>query len=167
MIGWGLANPARRSLRKESELDNDLVKIKSIVDQTNSKITHSLKNLMGLVRGIQRHRQRRANVAQQRISQELVDGLGGLDGQKMRQRSKRSYGGWTCSDLAIILREYDFVITLLERINNFIKIFILCQTCNFEQHAISVMNLLTSGKSPSSVLQYFIAGCPDVFLHVY
>ena len=39
----------------------------------------------------------------------------------MRQRSKRSYGGWTCSDLAIILREYDFVITLLERINDFIR----------------------------------------------
>merc|ERR1712192_50219 len=38
-----------------------------------------------------------------------------------KKRSRRSSDGWSCSDLAIIVREYDYVINLLETINNFIR----------------------------------------------
>ena len=38
-----------------------------------------------------------------------------------QHRLRRSSEQWTCSDLAIIVREYDYVINLLERINTFIR----------------------------------------------
>ena len=41
--------------------------------------------------------------------------------QIQQHRLRRSSEQWTCSDLAIIVREYDYVINLLERINTFIR----------------------------------------------
>ena len=59
---------------------------------------------------------------------EQNDGKASLDQRDLledviinQSKTRRSSDGWTCYDLALIIREYDFVLALLERINNFIK----------------------------------------------
>ena len=73
-----------------------MYQLRGIIDhQTNPAMARSLRNLMGLFRE--------------------------LDGYKKTKRQRRSSESWTCSDLAIIVREYDYVINLLETINTFIQ----------------------------------------------
>merc|ERR1711971_220894 len=41
--------------------------------------------------------------------------------EKNQRKSRSSSDGWTCTDLAVIVREYNYVIDILERINKLIR----------------------------------------------
>ena len=50
----------------------------------------------------------------------MIEDLGKVVEKKQR-KSRRSSDGWTCSDLAFIVREYNYVIDILEKINYLIR----------------------------------------------
>ena len=126
-----------------------MYQLRGIIDhQTNPAMARSLRNLMGLFQELAGNkkvkRQRRSEMTEEGIEEmdekihellnqnysstlemmvtlehyfENMDAFGKIK----RHRSKRSADLWTCSDLAIIVREYDYVINLLETINTFIQ----------------------------------------------
>ena len=148
MIDWSLEKPAKRSLTGET--NQKIKELGSIIQhQTDPEMDRPLNDLLGMLRGLvgekKAYRQRRSVIGETRteigkakeeidhflhknytspgLREALEDLLGDLDefAEIGRHRSRRSSDLWTCSDLAIIVREYDYVINLLETINNFIR----------------------------------------------
>ena len=116
-------------------------KLESIIEyQTDPSMARSLVNLRGMLRGLVGHqrvmRKRRNAISAEKIEEfekELISALStngsimdllvsfDLDEIKKQARSRRSADLWTCDDLVVIIREYNYVIDLLVRINNFIR----------------------------------------------
>merc|ERR1711971_187195 len=148
LVDWSLEKPAKRSLRGET--NKQIHDLEIVIDhQTNPDMTKSLNGLLGLMKGLvgqeKAHRQRRgvnnntrneiykteqeieSFLSQEYTSPKLREALEHLIedldnfAEIEKKRGRRSSDGWSCSDLAIIVREYDYVINLLETINNFIR----------------------------------------------
>ena len=136
---WVFAKPAKRSLARDTV--QTIEKLETIIeDQTNPSMARSLVNLRGMLRGLVGHqrvmRERRNAISAEKIEEfekELISALSAngsimdllvsldLDDLKKQARSRRSADLWTCDDLVVIIREYNYVIDLLVRINNFIR----------------------------------------------
>ena len=139
LVEWIFAKPAKRSLAGDTI--QTIEKLESIIeDQTDPSMARSLVNLRGMLRGLVGHqrvmRKRRNVISAEKIEEfekELISALStngsimdllvsfDLDDLKKQARSRRSANLWTCDDLVVIIREYNYVIDLLVRINNFIR----------------------------------------------
>ena len=131
LVEWSFAKPAKRSLVGDTA--QTIERLESIIEhQTNPSMARSLVDLRGMLRGLVGHqrvmRKRRNAMSAEKIEEfekELISALStkgsimdllvsfDLGDLKKQARSRRSADLWTCDDLVVIIREYNYVIDLL------------------------------------------------------
>jgi len=126
LIDWGWPIPTKKDIVRKTEEQLNIRR-----QQDDSRPTDLLDVLMNITKPEGMDRKLKEETMMRTFEQgddtaslELLSSmLEDLDkvAEKKQRKSKRSSDGWTCTDLAFIVQEYDFVIDILEKINNLIR----------------------------------------------